>query len=40
MDIAKFCDRKKIGLSINSLVGEAAAKKQHEESLKRFYRIR
>ena len=33
MDIAKFCDRKKIGLSINSLVGEAAAKKQHEERL-------
>ena len=33
MDIAKFCNRKKVGLSINSLISEAVAKKQHEESL-------
>ena len=33
MDIAKFCNRKKVGLSINSLINEAVAKKQHEESL-------
>ena len=33
MDIAKFCNRKKVGLRINSLISEAVAKKQHEESL-------
>ena len=33
MDIAKFFDRKKRELSSNSSVDEAAAKKQHEESL-------
>ena len=34
MDIAKFSNRKKRELSSNSSVDEAAAKKQHEESLK------
>ena len=33
MDIAKFINRKKRDLSSNSSVDEAAAKKQHEESL-------
>ena len=33
MDLARFFDRKKRELSSNSSVDEAAAKKQHEESL-------
>ena len=40
MDIAKSFDMKKRELSSNSSVDEAAAKKQHEGSLKRFHRIR
>ena len=33
MDIAKYFDRKKRELNSNSSADEAAAKKQHEESL-------